>query len=63
MADLELLDVEGAAQVHDQVEQLGEHQRVDDVALQDEQGGQALAHAAASTELIADFSSAACRPG
>jgi hypothetical protein len=63
MADLELLDVEGPAQVHDQVQQLGQHQRVDDVALQDQQGRQALAHTVARTELMADLSWAAAAPG
>jgi hypothetical protein len=36
LADLELFDCEVAADVHDQVHDLGQHHRVDDVTLQDE---------------------------
>ena len=36
LADLELLDVEGTPKVHDEVQELGQHHRVDDVPLQQE---------------------------
>src|SRR5256714_5408899 len=65
LADLELLDGEVAAQVHDHVHHLRQHHRVDDVALQDQSRTvPPLGHARApAATLILDFNAAASRAG
>src|SRR5947207_923637 len=65
LADPQLLDVEVAAQVHDQVHDLGQDHGVDDVTLQYQESAvpELGAHTAAKTELIASFRSRAAAAG
>src|SRR5690348_2218274 len=65
LPDLQLLDGEVAPEVHDEVHDLGQHHRVDDVALQDQaRGVPSLGHARTpAAALIWAWSAAASRAG
>src|SRR5262249_43621561 len=67
LANPELLDIEGAPEVHHEVQELWQNHRVDNVALQCQQrrglAGRHLLQTVASTELMAAFRAAASLAG